>query len=47
MDNPVAVNKPEVRRDHAHLNPLQVGWRQPLALERPQGWLCCQQEKEK
>lgn len=37
MDGSLIVRKPEVRRDHAHLNPTQVGRRQPLAIERAKG----------
>ena len=35
------VGKPEVRRDHAHLNPSQIGWWQSPTVERSEQRLLC------
>jgi hypothetical protein len=32
MDGSLFVGKPEVRRDHAHLNPIHIGRKQPFAV---------------
>ncbi len=41
MDRSRFVSEPEVRRNHAHLNPRQVGWCQSATVERSEPRLLC------